>query len=147
VIVIDTSVFVAIVLGEPDARQYADVVIEADGCSASALTIFEARTVLQRRAGDTAVARLSRLLAEARVQSLPFDEEQSLSAFEAYRRWGKGNHPAALNLGDCVAYALARSLDAPLLFKGTGFGKTDVRRPLQRVRATRSDGATSSPRT
>ena len=52
------------------------------------------------------------------------------TGFDGYRRWGKGIHPAGLNLGDCAAYALAKSLDAPLLFKGDDFAKTDVRRAL-----------------
>jgi ribonuclease VapC len=129
-IVIDTSAFVAIILSEPDARRYADAMIDAEGCSASVLTLFETRIVLRHRASDTAVERLSRLITESRVQAVSFDEQQSLLAFEAYRRWGKGNHPAGLNLGDCAAYALAKSLDAPLLFKGTDFAKTDVRRAL-----------------
>jgi ribonuclease VapC len=51
-------------------------------------------------------------------------------ALDAYRHWGKGNHPAGLNLGDCVSYALARTLNAPLLFKGEDFARTDVRRAL-----------------
>ena len=63
----------------------------------------------------------------ARMVVVAFDEGQSAIAFDAYRRWGKGNHPAALDLGDCASYALAKSLDAPLLFKGGAFAKTDVR--------------------
>lgn len=59
-----------------------------------------------------------------------FDERQSNLAFDAYRRYGKGIHPAGLNLADCAAYALAKSLDAPLLFKGDDFARTDVRRAL-----------------
>jgi ribonuclease VapC len=62
--------------------------------------------------------------------AMPFDEKQSGLTFEAYRRFGKGNHPARLNLGDCASYALARSLDAPLPFKGDDFARTDVRRVL-----------------
>jgi ribonuclease VapC len=62
--------------------------------------------------------------------SVAFDEQQSVLALDAYRHWGKGNHPAGLNLGDCVSYALARTLNAPLLFKGEDFARTDVRRAL-----------------
>jgi ribonuclease VapC len=59
-----------------------------------------------------------------------FARQESLSAFDAYCRFGKGNHPARLNLCDCAAYALAKSLDAPLLFKGNDFARTDIRRAL-----------------
>ncbi len=59
-----------------------------------------------------------------------FDQPESLLAFEAYGRFGKGNHPARLNLVDCAAYALAKSLDAPLLFKGNDFARTDIRRAI-----------------
>ena len=59
-----------------------------------------------------------------------FDEQQSMLAFDGFRRWGKGIHPAGLNFGDCAAYALAKSLDAPLLFKGEDFARTDIRRAV-----------------
>jgi len=62
--------------------------------------------------------------------AVAFDERQSSLAFDAYRRWGKGIYPAALNLGDCASCALAKGLDAPLLFKGTDFSRTDIRRAL-----------------
>ncbi|MGE3711410.1 MAG: type II toxin-antitoxin system VapC family toxin, partial [Hyphomicrobiaceae bacterium] len=65
-----------------------------------------------------------------RLTTVPFDDTQAALAFEANRRYGKGYHSARLNLGDCAAYALARSLDVPLLFKGNDFTQTDIRRAL-----------------
>lgn len=76
------------------------------------------------------VAQYKVLFATADLEIAAFDEEQSLLAFEGFRRWGKGIHPAGLNFGDCAAYALAKSLDAPLLFKGADFARTDVKRAL-----------------
>ena len=73
---------------------------------------------------------LMTLLSQGRLTIAPFDEAQAALAFEAYRRYGKGYHSARLNLGDCAAYALARNLDAPLLFKGNDFSQTDIRRVL-----------------
>jgi ribonuclease VapC len=96
----------------------------------SDFTLFESRAVLHKRIGEIGTTRLSALLRESRMTTAAFDERQSDLAFDAYRRWGKGSHPAGLNLGDCVAYALAKSLDAPLLFKGADFPKTDVRAAL-----------------
>lgn len=92
----------------------------------SAFTLFETRVVLNKYVGGLAMPRLSRILDDAKIGIFAFDEGQSALAFEAYRRWGKGNHPAALNLGDCAAYALAKSLGAPLLYKSGDFTQTDI---------------------
>jgi ribonuclease VapC len=69
---------------------------------------------------------LDLLLHRARIDVVPFTPEQADLARDAWRRWGKGRHPAGLNFGDCFAYALSRSSGEPLLFKGEDFGKTDV---------------------
>jgi ribonuclease VapC len=129
VIVIDTSAIVAMLLGEAEAAQFANSLAAASDVRVSAVTDYEARVVLRPR-GPAMIERYDALLAEIAVSIVTFDQEQSRRAFEAYRRWGKGVHPAALNLGDCAAYALAKSLDAPLLFKGDDFAKTDIRRAL-----------------
>jgi ribonuclease VapC len=129
VIVVDTSAIVAMLLGEADAVQYANVLAAASDVHMSAVTDYETRVVLRPR-GRAMIERYDALLAEIGVSIVTFDEQQSRLAFDGYRRWGKGVHPAALNLGDCAAYALATSLDAPLLFKGDDFSKTDVRRAL-----------------
>ena len=129
-IVVDSSALIAIILDEPEANQFSDIAGEDGAPHASAFTLFETRTVLWFRGGPARVHQLQRWLDTAKVVSVAFDEQRSALALDAYQRWGKGNHPAGLNLGDCAAYALAQSLDAPLLFKGNGFARTDVRRAL-----------------
>lgn len=129
-IVVDSSALVAIILDEPEATHFSDIVGDDSASYASAFTLFETRTVLSFRGGSARLRQLQHWLDTAKVMSVAFDEQQSALALDAYQRWGKGNHPASLNLGDCAAYALAKSLDAPLLFKGDDFSKTDVRRAL-----------------
>ena len=97
----------------------------------SAVTLFEARTVLWGRFGPSMLEELNELLDGWRPEIRGFDVEQAQLAFAAYRRYGKGSgHKAQLNLGDCASYALATSLDLPLLFKGDDFTHTDVRPAL-----------------
>ena len=123
-IVVDSSALVAIILAEDEAARFSDLIGEDGAPSISSVTLLETRTVLLFRGR---VAQLDDYLRTARMTVVSFDEPQSTLAFDAYRRFGKGNHPAALNFGDCAAYALAKSLDAPLLFKGNDFTQTDVR--------------------
>jgi ribonuclease VapC len=126
VIVIDTSAVIAMLLGEAEARLFTNRVAAAVEVRMSAMTDYETRVVLRPR-GPAMIQRYDALLAQIPVTIVSFDKEQSRFAFEGYRRWGKGIHPAGLNLGDCASYALAKSLDAPLLFKGGDFARTDVR--------------------
>jgi ribonuclease VapC len=129
VIVVDTSAIIAMLLGEAEAFQYENLLAAASDVRMSAVTDYETRVVLRPR-GRAMINRYDALLAEIGVSIVPFDQEQSRLAFEGYRHWGKGVHPSALNLGDCAAYALAKSLDAPLLFKGDDFARADVKRAL-----------------
>lgn len=100
-------------------------------CMISSVTLLEARTVIWGRFGINLVNRFDLLLIDISAQVYPFDTRQSELAFAAYRRYGKGTgHPARLNLVDCASYALAMSLDMPLLFKGQDFPHTDVRSAL-----------------
>jgi ribonuclease VapC len=126
VIVVDKSAIVAMLLGETEATLFASHVAAAAEVRMSAVTDYETRVVLRPRA-TAMIQRYDALLGAIPVVIVPFDEQQSRLAFEGYRRWGKGIHSAGLNLGDCAAYALAKSLDAPLLFKGADFAQTDVR--------------------
>jgi ribonuclease VapC len=129
VIVVDSSAIVAILRGEADAPLYGRVLATADEVRMSAVTDYELRIVLGRY-GPALVERYDALVNEIGIVMVDFDQAESLKSHEAYRLFGKGNHPAALNMGDCVAYALAKRLDAPLLFKGNDFARTDVRRAL-----------------
>ena len=128
-IVVDSSAIVAILRGETDAPLYGRALATADQVRMSAVTDYELRIVLGRY-GPALVERYDALINEAGIVMVDFGQAESLKSYEAYRLFGKGNHPAGLNMGDCVAYALAKGLDAPLLFKGNDFARTDVRRAV-----------------
>jgi ribonuclease VapC len=121
--IVDTSALIAILRREPDSDALAERLLGADEVRMSSGTLLEARIVAERDGGD---AELAELLDLAGVEIVPPDARQIDLAFEGFRRFGRGRHPAALNFGDLFAYALARALDEPLLFKGEDFGKTDV---------------------
>ena len=124
--VVDTSAIVAFALGEPEAGAVARLLAEADALSISAASVLECSLVLGRRFGPIGEEKLDELLREAGIAIVPFDAEQLDLARAAYRRFGKGRHPAQLNYGDCFSYALAKSLDEPLLYVGEDFAQTDV---------------------
>ena len=88
---------------------------------------LELSIVVLRRSGQSALATLDTFIQAQGIRLVPVDEKQLTAAREAYVSFGKGRHPAALNFGDCFGYALAKALDAPLLFKGTDFRLTDVK--------------------
>jgi ribonuclease VapC len=121
--IVDTSALIAILRREPDSDALAERLLGADEVRMSSGTLLEARIVAERDGGD---AELAELLDLAGVEIVPPDARQIDLAFEGFRRFGRGRHPAGLNFGDLFAYALARALDEPLLFKGEDFGKTDV---------------------
>jgi ribonuclease VapC len=91
---------------------------------------LEAAIVVETRRGPAGAEKLDQFLKSARVQVAPVTEEQAVIARLAFRVYGKGRHPAALNFGDCFAYALAQSTSEPLLFKGGDFAQTDVKKAL-----------------
>jgi ribonuclease VapC len=126
--VLDTSAVFAALAGEPDGDRYREAMKSATDCHISAVTLYECRVVLGGRGGDPMLAEFDTLLRSAAIQIDTFDQRQAELAHAAYRRFGKGSrHPAQLNFADCAAYALATSLDLPLLFKGSDFGRTDVK--------------------
>jgi ribonuclease VapC len=126
-VVIDTSAIVAILFKEPDAVALLEKIKAAESCSISAATLVELAIVLARQAGSVDDSEIAEFLASAPFRIVPFDEAQSEIARDAYRRFGQGSgHPARLNFGDCFSYALAKQLDAPLLFKGADFAHTDI---------------------
>ncbi len=126
-VVLDTSAVAAVILGEPDAEAFAAAMVRYTGeLVLSAATQVELGIVIESRQGPAAVDDLRALLARLAVAIEPFDERHAALALAAWRRFGKGRHPAALNLGDCFSYALAQTLGASLLFKGTDFSQTDV---------------------
>ncbi|MGH7024836.1 MAG: type II toxin-antitoxin system VapC family toxin [Caulobacteraceae bacterium] len=124
--VVDTSALVAILLGEADAGRYARALEEAPSRLISAVSRVELSIVMESRKGDGGRADLERLLLDGDFEIVGVSAELAHSAIDAFRRFGKGRHRAGLNIGDCFAYALATTLDQPLLFKGDDFAHTDV---------------------
>ena len=92
----------------------------------SVANVLEASIVVECRGGDTAAHELDTLLESAEVELVPVTVEHLDEARRAWRRFGRGNHPAALNFGDCFAYALAKATSEPLLYKGEDFSRTDI---------------------
>jgi len=127
VIVIETSAVVACLTDEPEAAEFARRIALARRRLMSSVNLLEARLVLVFSKGIPAEI-VDDFLANERIEVVPFDEPLSELAFDAYRRYGKGHHPAKLNLGDCAAYALAKSRGWPLLYKGEDFAQTDIER-------------------
>ncbi|MGQ0665378.1 MAG: type II toxin-antitoxin system VapC family toxin [Pseudomonadota bacterium] len=129
--VVDTSAIIAYLANEPVADRNRDALADASECRMSAFNVFECRVVLDRKFGDAMVREFELLLVTSGVEIVPLDADQALLAHRAHRRFGKGTgHPAQLNLGDCAAYALARSSGLPLLFTSDDFAATDVARVL-----------------
>jgi ribonuclease VapC len=127
--VIDASAIVAIFFQETGFRRLLELIQDAPSRVISAATLLEAGIVLDQSAAPSNREhdRLNEFLDGLQIRVVAFSEVQAQLAREAYRRYGKGLHPARLNFGDCISYALAKSLDEPLLFKGTDFSLTDVR--------------------
>lgn len=125
-VAIDSSAWVCSLLPEPEAGQYERALTRAVGGRMSALSVLETRLVLSTKGGAPVLDAFERLLERLRIQVVAFDAAAALQAFAAHRRFGKGRHPAGLNMGDCASYALAKALDLPLLFKGDDFARTDV---------------------
>lgn len=124
--VIDTSVLLAILQDEPERRAFAEAIESAGSCSMSVANLVETSLVIESRFGAEGTSDLDQLVEKARIDLVPVDLEQLGIARRALSRFGKGRHPAALNFGDCFAYALSRSLGEPLLFKGDDFARTDL---------------------
>ena len=126
--VVDTSAIVAIALDEPDAAELEIRIADDPVRLISAATLLEATIVLETRLGDAGGRELDLWLLKIGAEIVSVDVEQVDAARRAWRRYGKGRHPAALNYGDCFSYALALSRGEPLLFKGEDFARTDIDR-------------------
>ena len=122
----DTSAVLAILFGEPGGEAYESALAEAPRCRMSVATLLETTMVLESRSGPAAGHELDALIQDAGIELEPVPVEQAQAARRAWRRFGKGNHPAGLNFGDCFAYALAEATREPLLFKGVDFRLTDI---------------------
>jgi ribonuclease VapC len=125
--IIDTSVLMAILRDEPEGASYAKAIADATVRRISAANYVEAAAVIDASHDPVASRRFDELLREAQCVIEPVTEAQARIAREAYRDFGRGTtHPARLNFGDCFAYALAKAMNEPLLFKGHDFKYTDV---------------------
>jgi ribonuclease VapC len=127
-IVVDSSALVAILFDEPEKRGFQDILSGGERCIISAVNAHETACVVRLRHNQSMVDDLWRLLADNEIEIVPFDEVQVHAAAVALDRYGKGiDSKARLNLCDCVAYALAKTMNAPLLFKGNDFTQTDIK--------------------
>ncbi|RLA96224.1 MAG: type II toxin-antitoxin system VapC family toxin [Deltaproteobacteria bacterium] len=124
--VIDSSALIAILLGEPEAEALARAIARDPVRLISTFSALETGIVIEVRKGEAGGREFDLLLHRARIEIVPMNVEQYEIAREAWRIYGKGRHPAGLNIGDCCSYALAKYSGEPLLFKGEDFSKTDV---------------------
>jgi len=127
--VIDASALLAILKLEPEREQFARAILQASVRLISPVNWLEAAIRAEKaRAED--MAALDAFVAAAEIEVVPIDQFQMRIAHGAWRDFGKGHHPAGLNLGDCFAYALAKQTGEPLLFKGRDFSRTDIKAAL-----------------
>ena len=125
--VIDTSALIAILLGESDAEAFAIAIAADPKRLLSAFSALEVSIVIEAKKGEPGGRELDLLLHRSKIVTVAMDPEQSELARIAWRTFGKGRHPAGLNIGDCCSYALSKSSGEPLLFKGNDFSKTDLK--------------------
>jgi ribonuclease VapC len=124
-LVVDTSAVVAMILDEPSAPEILTALEAACGAVMSAGTLTELLIVATARTGAPA-ERTTALVDDLDIVIMPVDQRTAAAAHLAWERFGKGNHPAGLNYGDCFAYALAELLDVPILCTGDDFARTDL---------------------
>ncbi|PSN16554.1 VapC toxin family PIN domain ribonuclease [filamentous cyanobacterium CCT1] len=124
--VIDTSAIVAILFAEPERETFNEKIAAATTRLISAPSWLECNLVIEARKQALGRAEFELFVHEADLTVVEFDRLQADLAATAWRTYGKGRHPAGLNFGDCFAYALAKSRNEPLLFKGNDFSQTDI---------------------
>jgi len=125
--ILDTSAVIASIADEPDRAHFQRAILGATSLAISSITVLETRIVLYSRQGLDGVHAFNEMLEQSGIVIVPFDGDLASIAFDAFRRYGKGQgHPAQLNIVDCAAYALAKARSEPLLFKGNDFAQTDI---------------------
>ena len=124
--VVDSSALLAVFFLEPEAGRFVAAMRAAPRPLISAANLLETSIVLDARVQADASAELDQFIADVGLEVEPVTRAQVEIARRAYRLWGKGYHPAALNFGDCFAYALAKTMGLPLLYKGDDFPQTDI---------------------
>jgi len=128
--VVDTSALLEIAFLEPEARRFAELIRGAAQPLLSVANFLETSILIQSRKGLPQRDLFDAFVEDSEIRLEPVTRAQTLIARDAYHRFGKSNHPARLNFGDCFAYALAKERDLPLLFKGDDFPLTDLRPAL-----------------
>jgi ribonuclease VapC len=129
-LIVDSSALLAICFEEAERSQFTDAILAANDPKIGAPNFIEAIMVVEGRGGEAAGRELDTIAANLGLAIVALDAGHVAAAREGFRRFGKGRHRAALNFGDCCAYALAKTLDVPLLFKGNDFALTDIKRAL-----------------
>ncbi len=126
-VIVDASALLAIIFDEPDGERMENMLIEAQHRPVmSPVNFLEATVRIDQMKSEAKSRKLDELLKALAIEIAAVTPEQAYLAREAYQKFGKGNHEARLNLGDCFAYALAKARNEPLLFKGDDFKKTDI---------------------
>jgi ribonuclease VapC len=124
--IVDSSALAAIILKEPEALRLTTAIASSPVRRLPAPCLLEVSMLILGRLGEDGLRDLDLYLARSRMEITPFTETQAGLARDAFRRFGKGRHPAKLNFGDCMAYALAKEAGEELLFKGTDFSQTEI---------------------
>jgi ribonuclease VapC len=126
-LILDTSALVAVFYHEPERNEFLELIAQPPDCGMSIANFLELSMVVERQLGPDASRQVETFFRRAKISLEPVTIEQGYLAHQAYLDFGKGRHPAGLNFGDCLAYALARAKNEPLLYKGQDFPKTDLR--------------------
>ncbi|WP_272954044.1 type II toxin-antitoxin system VapC family toxin [Dulcicalothrix desertica] len=126
----DPSAIMAIIYAEPEELIFIQLINESEDCLLSAPSYVESSIVMGTKHGDQGVENLKLLIEALSIIIVPLSAEQAQLATEPFLKFGKGRHPAKLNMGDCFSYALAKSTNQPLLFKGNDFIYTDIDRVI-----------------
>ena len=124
--VVDTSAIIAILFSEPEQQKFIEDIKNSEFRMLSSASFLEASIVILQRFGEEGFTYLDLFIVKSKIEIKPVDSSQIHIARQAYVEFGKNRHPANLNFGDCLAYALSKLVGQPLLFKGNDFSKTDV---------------------
>ncbi len=125
--VIDSSAIIAILLGESDAARLTKAIADDPKRLMSAFSLLECGIVIETKKGESGGRELDLFIHKSKTEIVALRAEHVEIARDAFRKFGKGRHPAGLNIGDCCSYALAVYSGEPLLYKGGDFARTDVR--------------------
>ncbi|MEM8643039.1 MAG: type II toxin-antitoxin system VapC family toxin [Cyanobacteria bacterium P01_G01_bin.54] len=124
--IIDPSAVLAMIYAEAEAEIFLKLITQYQPCLLASPSYVELSIVLGTRHGEKGLKNLDLLLKELSITVVPFTPKQAQLGAEAFLKFGKGRHPAKLNMGDCFSYALAKNTGQPLLFKGNDFSRTDI---------------------